>query len=1387
MQKSNSETYIISKKGEAPAATVDMAKSVSQYRRGVLESEINEGKFSTGEQNNYIKQGQGITSLGNVITSSLKKEANFSYGSTGGDTGTGYRGSSETVRQTPEVYSPLWLNSNLNLPRDRATINAWSRSFYALNPMVQNAINLHSTYPISKLNIKCDSPKVSNLIGDMIDEIGLINICVQIAQEYWTLGEVFPYAELNEGTAKWNRITIQNPDYIDVKRSVSAGESLISLRPDENLKRIITGNSPSDVQQRQQLNRGLIEHVKRGENIPLSNFNVSHIARKNSPYESRGTGLPVSCFRQLMLFDKLRECHSIDTEVLTRKGFQKISEITEISQNIDSNANYINGIQLDKDNNISGIYKLKDDVEVACFNSETEEIEYHKPIEFHMSHYNGEMMHFTGKKVDCLVSPNHKMWTKTKNSNWSKIPASKMLEKKNYWKFRSHAKWNGKKINTINVCGNDIDANMYLEFLGYMASEGCVYKNFDNNRYDALIILSQLTKNDKHIPLMQSMINFATDINSNITQKINVIGSGYSEKVPKEKWEGRIHNKNIVEHFLNEIGNGESAKSHNKRLPRWVMELCSEQLEILLNALMYGDGSCSTSKYDTKSKSYRYSTVSKQLANDVYEIVWKLGYVPNICVSNSIKSDGRKVEEYIVLWSNTNYGNEPTIYSGDNESDNGGAIIKKVQYDDAVWCFEVPTNLFITRRNNKISIQGNSKFAQADGFVNPLTLIKVGGGTDGFKPTPEDLEQYRQIFECYDDETEVLTNEGFKLFKDVIDFEEKDGKIESKPKKDIKIGCFNPENEQLEYLTPNSSYCNNYNGDMYYYNNDKVNIKVTPDHDMWVSKKKYKYNPKKVEWSDFKKIKAKDLSLNDYVKFRSILNWNGKNVKFINVNGIDVDANLYLEFLGYLLSEGCCYTDNKSTYNISISQSTNKYFKKMNNCINKFAESINKKASNNINNKSIWKGTISGKDLYEHFFNQISNNGNSYSFNKKIPKHIKDLNKDLLNILLDALVDGDGSKYNNNNGTWRKTYWTTSKQLADDVQEIAFKCGYSPLLQVKIDERKNRKLIYYIQWSNDIRGDFPLMYKNTRNSITKEKRDTFNIEKYNGKIWCFTVPTGLFVTRRKGKITIQGNSAQYDKDFKIITHDGVSVDIVGRGQGIYDISGDITQLIKEIYIGLMVPQVIMDSGDITYANGGVAIDTLKQRYLQFRQLLSDWLRRHIFAPICKINDFYEKKDGKNILIVPEVEWNHMSLFDMGDYIQNLSQLLSQEPRKVSLHTIYRSLGLEYEDEKKKIKQENIDMIIQAKEMEALQRMSLNDLRSIGEDDEIQEITEGTLPGEQPYEPAQQMGGDMGGDMGSGLGGPLGGLGGGLGAPPGGGLGGPPGGPSGGPMGGESSI
>ena len=298
---SYSDDYLNSKSGSPPQVSALMAQGVSQVRREMLATEVAQGLYKDGTGPAFNETG--MTSNANAVAMvGFKKTAQIV--SSGG----GFRGNAaDTVKQIPEVYSPLWLSSNLNLPRDRATINAWCRAFFALNPFVHNAIQLHSTYPISKLNIKCPNPDIQKFFDEMIEELDLMNICVQIAQEYWLLGEAFVYAELDVNKGKWSRIMIQNPDYMIVKRTAIANEPIVMLRPDENLKRIVNSNRPADIEQRKQLNQHIIDSVKRGENILLDNFHCTHLARKISPYEIRGTGLPVCIFRQLMLFDKLRE------------------------------------------------------------------------------------------------------------------------------------------------------------------------------------------------------------------------------------------------------------------------------------------------------------------------------------------------------------------------------------------------------------------------------------------------------------------------------------------------------------------------------------------------------------------------------------------------------------------------------------------------------------------------------------------------------------------------------------------------------------------------------------------------------------------------------------------------------------------------------------------------------------------------------------------------------------------------------------------------------------------------------------------------------------------------------------------------------------------------
>jgi hypothetical protein len=268
------------------------ASQVSDLRRAEITSAI------TKQQ-----ESKDLQKASAVIANSPGFKKKGSIASPMGPLGT----TTNSDRMAPEVFSPLFLLANLNLPRDRVTMNAWNRIYYDTNPIVRNSVNLHSSYPISKINIGCKNKKVQQFFLEWGEKIDLYSIVYGVALEYWKLGEAFPYAELDQGTGTWKRITILNPDYVHVKRSVIGDQTIVSLRPDATLQRLIGSTDPGDLAMKSRLPPHIVDYVRRGQNIPLDNFNISHLKLLSSPYDIRGTSIIVSVYKDLMLLDKIRE------------------------------------------------------------------------------------------------------------------------------------------------------------------------------------------------------------------------------------------------------------------------------------------------------------------------------------------------------------------------------------------------------------------------------------------------------------------------------------------------------------------------------------------------------------------------------------------------------------------------------------------------------------------------------------------------------------------------------------------------------------------------------------------------------------------------------------------------------------------------------------------------------------------------------------------------------------------------------------------------------------------------------------------------------------------------------------------------------------------------
>jgi len=208
----------------------------------------------------------------------------------------------------PTFYHPLFQSTNMMLPRDRRERNEWCRHFYRTEPIIATSLDLHTEFPISDFNNVCSDSEVKKFFDYMaFDKVNIINLLLDIGLEYWKIGDVFPFGQLNESEGMWERFVLLNPDYVDIQASILAEEAIIELIPDQTIVTVVNAGPRGEwAEIYNQLPEDVIRQVKMGRNIRLDNRLVSHIAHKASQYETWGTPIMMRCFKTLIYKDKLR-------------------------------------------------------------------------------------------------------------------------------------------------------------------------------------------------------------------------------------------------------------------------------------------------------------------------------------------------------------------------------------------------------------------------------------------------------------------------------------------------------------------------------------------------------------------------------------------------------------------------------------------------------------------------------------------------------------------------------------------------------------------------------------------------------------------------------------------------------------------------------------------------------------------------------------------------------------------------------------------------------------------------------------------------------------------------------------------------------------------------
>jgi HK97 family phage portal protein len=352
---------------------------------------------------------------------------------------------------------------------------------------------------------------------------------------------------------------------------------------------------------------------------------------------------------------------------------------------------------------------------------------------------------------------------------------------------------------------------------------------------------------------------------------------------------------------------------------------------------------------------------------------------------------------------------------------------------------------------------------------------------------------------CYDDQTEVLTETGWKRY-----FEVKDGE---------KIAEYDGERNVVRFALPLGKYVYPYKGKMLHFENCKMDIMVTPDHRMW-------YRPDH-KGAKYRIERAEKLPKICYFKAAAPQN-DGEQVDLFTlpyyekgshpeIIGRTFYMDDWLEFLGYVISEGGVSSQAKN-WVITLYQKKQPHQDKIRACLKRLeASGCLTFGEYQTPGEDGVRFNVHGKPLVMWMHEFIG----SYCTAKRIPDFVFKLCRRQRQIIFDALMVGDGSidpRENRKSGY----YSTTSHELADDVQRLAFSLGIEAKVATHYEANGNRSTCYRVM----------LDFGTAEQQLDFQHRGMRREIDYDGYVWCFQTNTGLFVTRRNGKIALQGNTAE---------------------------------------------------------------------------------------------------------------------------------------------------------------------------------------------------------------------------------------------------------------------
>lgn len=345
------------------------------------------------------------------------------------------------------------------------------------------------------------------------------------------------------------------------------------------------------------------------------------------------------------------------------------------------------------------------------------------------------------------------------------------------------------------------------------------------------------------------------------------------------------------------------------------------------------------------------------------------------------------------------------------------------------------------------------------------------GNSESFAGQHSDATSF-YIFDeaCHDDQTEVLTDAGWLLFKDV-----------------------RPEHRLMTpagWQHPEAIHSSYRDGHMIQFKKRGLSVLVTPNHNMWgqeyYSKRWVKkradqvpYNftvPRTVEWS------AEDLKVTDN----------------------------YLKLLGWFFSEGHIL---KNTYKPKNRPPKHPYH----------GVGISNHTDRGISSlltsmKLNWRKSNNQWLIYNPALGELFASYGEGCLNKTLPEWMFTLSQRQMRVFLSVFLEGDGYQKTKKRGI----LYTSSKPLSDSLHALAVLAGYNSSVTVR--KIKDRRKWIKDHWAKSTADGYVVSLAESDKSSTRLSPDQAQKIDYKGRVYCATVPAGILMTRREGTVVWSGNS-----------------------------------------------------------------------------------------------------------------------------------------------------------------------------------------------------------------------------------------------------------------------